>query len=512
MSDPKNVEPEGNRTADVSSEQSRGSGETRPEEAQLPGPQEAGAIVVAPVIQTSQSDWDPDTKRTVAVIMLVVIALLFWISRPVLPILIIAAIISYLVNPLVDLCERLRIPRGVSTVVLYLLFLVALIIVPILLAPVLIDQLRSLSFDVPTTARAFVRFLQDFVSRLPTTLEILGFRFDISRTVQQLQSSLSGEIAFQFLPSTAEILNYINQAISTATNVVGRSAALGISVVGGIFNTFFFLMFLFFTSLYLTKDAPQIIDYVEGLFPQSYYSEISELMRRMGRIWQSFFRGQIILSAAVGVATWIALTAVGTPGALILAILAGVMEIIPNIGPIIAMIPAVIVALIQGSMVLDISHLQFGLVVMGIYFIIQQLENQLLVPRIIGTSVNLHPVVVLSGVVVGANVGGVLGAFLAAPVLASMRLIGGYIHAKLLGYPPFQDRPAVAQPRRPSIYRRVIQGEATPALASDGQRKAEGKGQEGSEEEGAEKAREQGEEGESKRVGLGGPARALGNE
>ena len=429
--------------------------------------------VMSSALQVVQagSDWDPATKRTVAVIMLVFLGILVWISRPVLPILIIAGIISYLLNPFVDLCERFHIPRGLSTVVLYLFFLVALIVAPILLAPVFIDQLSSLTFDVPSTARSFVLVLQDFVAHLPITIEFLGFQFDISDIVQQLQSTFSGEIAFQILPSTAEVLNYFNQLISTASNVVGRSAAFGISVVGGIFNTLLFFMFLFFVSLYLTKDAPLIIEYVEGLFPQAYYSEITELLRRLGHTWQAFFRGQLILSTVVGMATWVALTLVGMPGALILAILAGVLEIIPNIGPIIAMIPAVIVALIQGSLTLSVSNLQFALIVMAIYFVIQQLENQLLVPRIIGTSVNLHPVVVLCGVVVGANVGGILGAFLAAPFIASMRLVGSYIHAKLLGYPPFlDDRTSASRRQRPSTYRRVIvadQESETPAEERD---------------------------------------------
>ncbi|MEZ4834436.1 MAG: AI-2E family transporter [Caldilineaceae bacterium] len=177
----------------------------------------------------------------------------------------------------------------------------------------------------------------------------------------------------------------------------------------------------------------------------------------MGNIWQAFFRGQLLLSTVVGVITGGILWLLGMPGALILGIIAGALEVIPNIGPVLAMIPAVIVALIQGSDLLQIGNLQFALLVVGVYFVIQQLENQLLVPRIIGDSVNLHPIVVLCGVVVGASVAGVLGAFLAAPVIASSRVVGSYVHAKLLDYDPIRKRaPAAERNLRPYVYRRVV--------------------------------------------------------
>jgi hypothetical protein len=188
-----------------------------------------------------------------------------------------------------------------------------------------------------------------------------------------------------------------------------------------------------------------------------------DLLRRMGSIWQAFFRGQIILSITVGVVTWMALELAGMPGALILGILAGSLEIIPTLGPVLSMIPAVIIALIQGSTVLGeygVNNFGFALITLAIYFIIQQLENNILVPRIIGGGVNLHPIVVICGVAIGFNLFGILGALFAAPVIASLRVLGGYIHAKLLDYEPF-DPPGKGRPRAPTtvVYRRTVTGE-----------------------------------------------------
>jgi hypothetical protein len=117
-----------------------------------------------------------------------------------------------------------------------------------------------------------------------------------------------------------------------------------------------------------------------------------------------------------------------------------VLEVIPNLGPVIALIPAVLVALVQGSNFLPVSNLAFALIVVLVYTLIQQIENNFLVPRIMGQSLKLHPLFVLVGVVVGASFAGILGAFLAAPVLASLKVLGIYAHAKII------DQDPLAQP------------------------------------------------------------------
>ncbi len=417
----------------------------------------------------SYSTWDPATKRMVVAFLVLFGALLLWISRPVLPLVILAWIISYLLSPVVDTCQRFRIPRWASTVVLYALFLVILILTPVLLVPVLLDQLQALVVpSVPTTAFQLFQALQTWVANLPTQVEILGIQVNIEGMVRELQATVSGEIAPQILPSFQDLLNTFNQLITTTTSLVGSTAVISLTVVGGIFNALLFLLFLFFLSLYMTKDAPLFGAYVQSLFPPQYQPEAHRLLREIGRIWHAFFRGQLALSTIMGLATWGVLSALGMPGALILGILAGVLEVIPNVGPVLAMIPAVIVALIQGSTTLDLGNLQFALLIIGVYFVLQQLENQLLVPRIIGSSVHLHPVVVMCGILVGASVGGILGAFLAAPTIASGRVIGRYLHAKLLDQPPPFMVEAPGPPAADQVvHRTVIQLDEDPAQGEE---------------------------------------------
>ena len=410
------------------------------------------------------AQWDMSTKRTVLVILLIVIVAIIWISQPVLPILIMAGIFAYLLKPIVDVAERIHIPRGVSTIILSILVLLMFVLAPVLIFPVLYDQLIQLAnFNATTIINNLITAIATAIANVAPDRKfaIVGFELPIGELFQQIQQNVT-QFQFTFAPTLEQILTYVQQVLGAATNVVGSTAVISFALVGGIFQAVLSVILTFVMSLYITKDAPRIRSYFENLFPRAYQPELEELLRRVGYIWQAFFRGQIVLGLTIGVVTWLALSLLGMPGALILGIIAGALEIVPNLGPTLAMIPAVIVALIQGSSnpaLADISNLGFALMVVGAYFLIQQFENGLIVPRVIGDSVNLHPVIVMCGVVVGFSLAGILGAFLAAPVLATMRVIGGYIHAKLLDYPPF-PAPTRSARRRMGSYRRIVRGRA----------------------------------------------------
>jgi predicted PurR-regulated permease PerM len=423
------------------------------------------AVIEAVTQPGESSSWDLATKRTVLVIMLVAIIFVLYISRNILPMILVAAILSYLLSPIVNLAERIRIPRAISTLVVYLFVIVVLVLLPVIFVPALIDQLRTLAnFNVPGTARAIILWLDETMRGLPAEIIVFGYVLPIGEFFTQIQANAQ---QIQFIPSVNDILSYIQNLLSTTTTLVGSTFNIGVSVVGGIFSVFLTVLVTLFVSLYMTIDAPRIQAYIHGLFPPSYRSELADLLRRIGRVWQSFLRGQLILSIVVGTMTYLALILVGMPGALILAIIAGLLEVVPNLGPVIATIPAVIVAMIQGSDVmrdLGINNLGFALITVGIYFLIQQLENHILVPRIIGDSVNLHPIIVICAVAVGLTTAGILGALLAPPVAASFRVIGSYVHAKLLDYPPFGGRLLTDPP--PRSYRRKVSGRELEAQRS----------------------------------------------
>ena len=120
----------------------------------------------------------------------------------------------------------------------------------------------------------------------------------------------------------------------------------------------------------------------------------------------------------VGVIVWIGNLILGTPQALFLGVVAGLLEVIPSLGPILATIPAVILALLFGSAHLPVENWAFALIVIAFYILVQVIENQLLVPYILGDAVDLPPLIVIIGVVIGGSAFGLLGVFLATPVIS----------------------------------------------------------------------------------------------
>jgi predicted PurR-regulated permease PerM len=210
--------------------------------------------------------------------------------------------------------------------------------------------------------------------------------------------------------------------------LVGAMPRLLAGAASGILTTVLALVL----SFYLLLGAETIGRNIDNAIPEEYREEWRRIKTEFNRIWSSFLRGQVILAIIIGVIVTLTLTILGVPNALLLGLLAGILEVVPNLGPILAMIPAVLIALLRGSTVWAIDPLVFALIVVAAYSVIQQLENHIIVPKIIGASVDLPPVVILIGALAGASLAGVLGIFLAAPVLATARVVAKFLLRKLL--------------------------------------------------------------------------------
>jgi predicted PurR-regulated permease PerM len=145
------------------------------------------------------------------------------------------------------------------------------------------------------------------------------------------------------------------------------------------------------------------------------------LLKRLGDLWLTYLKGQVLLAGIVGGLTWVVNAGIGLAWALPLGLLAGLLGTIPSFGPLLAAIPAVIVALIKGSSVIAVQSWVFALIVAGVYVLIQQLSSFVLEPHILGKRLSLPPLVVLFSVIAGAAIGNVIGAYLAVPLVASAR-------------------------------------------------------------------------------------------
>ena len=177
-----------------------------------------------------------------------------------------------------------------------------------------------------------------------------------------------------------------------------------------------------------------------------YREDAEQLMPRLRHVWSAYLRGQIILALIIFLTVWIGLTLLGVQNSLALGLLAGLLEFLPNVGPVISAGVTIIVAFFQPSNYMGLPSWQFALVVLALMIVIQQLENHLLVPRIVGGALDLHPIIVIVGLFMGASLAGILGAILAAPIIASLKLFGNYAWRKLFDLPPFPEEEPPEEP------------------------------------------------------------------
>jgi len=210
------------------------------------------------------------------------------------------------------------------------------------------------------------------------------------------------------------MINNINSPILTSLNVGSLAQYFpnitnqALVIVGGVFTNAIFFMSTLFFSMYLTIEknilATLLLSFAGKETAERWIGTVHRIEKRMN----AWFWGELTLMTAIGVLTFIGLNLIGVKYALPLAIIAGVLEVVPNIGPILSTVPAFFVAL-TGSYFLGFSTI-------ALYFIVQQLENNFIVPYIMRKAVGLHPIITLIALVVGGRIGGVLGVLLAIPL------------------------------------------------------------------------------------------------
>ncbi len=351
--------------------------------------------------------WSSTTKRSVIIGLVLTLALIVYRFSSIVPPLAISIIVAYILNPLVGfIAAKAKIPRTWAVAGIYLALMVVLGLAFAALVPNLIQQVMSINVDLQGIVEGISRFFEQ-------PIYLFGFYVDLLDVYKEVSSTLQGI----FSPLASRTVSFL----------IGLASGLGWAV------------FIAIVSFYLLKDADKLGHSFYNLVPTDYRDEVHRLMEEIEAIWNAFFRAQIVLCLVVGAMVGAALWVVGVKNALVLGIVAGILEIVPNIGPVISAIPAVLIAYFQGSTRLPLSNLWFALLVAGLYVVIQQVENNLLVPRIIGRRLHLHPLVVIIGAIAGASLAGILGIFLAAPTLATLRVLARYIYCKLLDLDPFPE-------------------------------------------------------------------------
>lgn len=348
--------------------------------------------------------WSKSTKRLVVIgIVLVLAVAVVRFGRALAP-LAVAVIIAYLLNrPVNWIARRTRMPRKPIAVATYLVFFMVLVLIPALLAPLLIHQVLRIVLDLWA--------INEQTQALTETLATYNLSIDLNDLTLQMTQAL-----VKMLPSLA-------------------SDAIG--VLFGIAEGVIWVIFIFVVGLYLLLDADRFGDWFDHLAPPDYRREVTLLRREIGAIWSAFLVGQLILCAVMGLCVGGAMVVLGIRSAIILGLVAALAELAPNIGHHISTIVGITVALVEGSYLLPISNPGVAVIVALIYIAIAQLDINFFIPRIIGRRMHLPPAVIIIGLIAGASVGGVLGLILAAPTLASLRVLGSYVHRRLLDMQPY---------------------------------------------------------------------------
>ncbi|GAC1539731.1 MAG: AI-2E family transporter [Herpetosiphon sp.] len=314
-------------------------------------------------------------------------------------------VIAYLLNPIVRvLTLRTTIRRFWGVLFIYAIFGLVIYTVANTLVPLLGNQIAELQSSLPE----LVTRVKAYVSA-NGTLSIAGFSFNV-RPVENDFVKLLSDIA------------------------TGLPATVPRIVLGFVEGLVLWIIFLVVT-FYLLLQGEDIVDNFYNLLPLPYRPEIRTLVQSIDRVLGAYIRAQIILIIVMSLLTWAALSIIGVQYALILGIATGFLEVIPFVGPYSAAGIAILVSFLQTATPFGWPNWVLALVVTGIYTVLRQTEDHLIIPNLIGHIVQLNPVIVIFAVLAGGHLGGPLGLFIGIPVAATLRIILRYLYAKLVDHP-----------------------------------------------------------------------------
>jgi predicted PurR-regulated permease PerM len=360
--------------------------------------------------------WSLTVRYLVFGLVTLLFMVVLWFIRSVIEPLIIAAFIAYLINPGVNFLTRhTRLSRTGAVNLVYAVTLVVFIGTPASLTSLFFDEVTQVITDV-----------LNIFNQLITWLEKPGGLPGIPINFGQLANQLS-QFRSTFLSSLPDQLLQI----------------LGKTSLGAIW-----VIVILVTAYYFLASWPRLREGFIGLFPEKFSLELNELYQRLRKIWMNYLRGQLLLMLIVGVAFTIAWTILGIPGALVLGVIAGFLTLIPDVGPFLAAMLAIGVALLEGSnwSWMPASHFIVGLIVLVVYLLLITIKNFWVRPVIMGRSVQMHEALVLITILLATILWGILGALIIVPVVASLVVIADYLRRRILGMPPFPPvEPFVSQ-------------------------------------------------------------------
>lgn len=402
--------------------------------------------MTAPVAPESPP-WRPSTRTVGALILLLVIAGLLYAVRGLLLPILLGLLLAYMLAPILTwLRRRTGLSRLASAIIVFVILLLVIGGAAAGLGLAASQQLGGLIEDLILLSDQ----LPDQLQKVTEAEIVIGpWVFDLSSINAEPLVSALASILQPFLSQTGTLLATLASAAASAVGVIAMVAIL---------------------AFYMLVDLDGAEERLAAWAPPDYQQDFLRLFQETTLVWRAFVRGQLVLCLVLGLVVAAVLAILGVRFALVLGLLAGVLDVVPFFGPFVAGVIAVIVAFFQGSNWWGLHPVAFTAIVLGVFLVIQQIENNILVPGILGSSLKMSPLTVLLAAMVGGSLAGVAGVLLAQPVTAMLRVWLTYFYRKTAGLDPWPT-PPTPPPARPArlrwpwdrrLKRRSLPGEEEP--------------------------------------------------
>lgn len=346
--------------------------------------------------------WSPRTRRTVAMFIAILAGLVLWGAREIVGPFVWAGIFAYVFNPAVGALVRVaRIPRSAAVALFYAVGLGLLVLLGFLVVPLVVDELNRLTTELP-------------------------------EIVAEIEAALPSE----FLGQPLVVQDVIDGLTAGATSML-TDASQAVSAFRSAFNLLIHGVLAAVAAGYLLLAGPELYRGLMERIPPGPRAETEDLIGRINSVLGAFIRGEIILVVIMSVTTFIGLSVIGVPFAVILAIATGFLELIPVFGPIMAAIPPIGLALVTANN-FGWPGWVAGVVVAVMYTVLRQLEDYFVIPNVVGRVVRVHPLIALFAIFAGLQIWGITGMVIALPVAGVARVLLGYAY-----------RHTVTSPRKP---------------------------------------------------------------
>jgi predicted PurR-regulated permease PerM len=346
--------------------------------------------------------WSNTTKRVVVGLFAVATLYVIYRAGDIVRPFVWAGVVAYVLLPLVGLLERrASFPRTAAAAVVFIGLLAVIIGGGRILVPLAIDQVRELQRTLPS----------------------------LVTNVQNTLSEAADQLGLEDLDGL--ILNFAG--ITDLTQMVARGA---VPFIVGLGHFLLQLLIFLIATFFLLRDAPRFVQWFRRILPPSQRNELIPLLAQVNAVLGRYVRGQIFLIGVMWTVTFIGLSILQVPFALLLGLMTGVLEVIPIVGPITAGAIACLVALGHPAP-WGLSQIWYVAIVAAMYTVLRHSEDYFVIPLVIGRIVKLHPAVVIFSLLTGGALYGLLGVLIAVPVAATIRLVLIYVGAKLRDEDPF---------------------------------------------------------------------------